>query len=63
MSKIEVPIDHNFHLMNDKVMKEWESRRSPEYREKNNGIISHFRNFPLHLDMKYIGFILHVLWC
>lgn len=57
MSKIEVPIDHNFHLFNEKFEKDWAGRRSPEYKEYREQW-SEFpkthmlTDFPIHLDIE-----------
>lgn len=54
---IEIKVDHNFHLMNENKMKEWESRRGNkyiEYRKEwyNNPIINKLNQYPIHLDIE-----------
>lgn len=55
--KIEVSIDHNFHLKTQNIMNDWESRRTQAYKSyrkewyKNpkNNILN---DFPIHLDIE-----------
>ena len=54
---IEVSVDHNFHLKNQKVMDEWESRRSDGYKKYrqewyNNPKNNLLNDFPIHLDIE-----------
>lgn len=55
--KIEIPIDHNFHLKTKKVMDDWESRRSEKYKiyrkEWNeNPLSGKLTEYPIHLDIE-----------
>ena len=54
---IEVSVDHNFHLKTQKVMDEWESRRSDGYKKYrqewyNNPKNNLLNDFPIHLDIE-----------
>ncbi|MDC0627909.1 radical SAM protein [Candidatus Pelagibacter sp.] len=57
MPEIKTPIDHNFHLLNEKVVQEWEERRTPAYKtyrkDWSQFPIEHtVGDFPLHLDIE-----------
>lgn len=54
---VEIAIDHNFHLKTLEVMKKWEERRSPEYKNYrlqwyNNPKNNIVNNYPIHLDIE-----------
>jgi radical SAM protein with 4Fe4S-binding SPASM domain len=55
--KIEVTVDHNFHLKTQNIMDDWESRRSLAYKSYrkewyNNPKNNNLNDFPIHLDIE-----------
>lgn len=56
-NKINIPIDHNFHLKSVNVMDDWEQRRTTEYKHyrkewKENPKNNVVNGFPIHLDIE-----------
>ena len=55
--KIEVSVDHNFHLKTQNIMDDWESRRTQAYKSYrkewyNNPKNNILNDFPIHLDIE-----------